>query len=191
MRYVYDADLNALLSALFYVSLGYAVPSILMWLRLREDMRLPRRRIVSAVVLSSSVVSCVPTLAMAAPWYEREPFVTPVSYLFGAIAMAGAAWITGLFAQGKKLDIENANRELARRAELELEALMQKAIQAIEERASAHPKMFDSKLKRSEALVLFRKMLPYNVSVPHDRAEILLDSMLVRSGLGAKSKDFH
>lgn len=171
------------ITLLVYMLLGFAVPAFLL-----RVLMAPRRTQHMALGLGLIVLALLlPTLAFAAPWYEREPFVTPVGYLLGAVAVAAGAWLTGLFAKSKKADIANANQALADALDKQLQDLMTKAIHAVEERAAA-THGYTSKNKRDEALVLFQQGLPKGISIPHNRALVMLDAALAASPFGASGK---
>jgi hypothetical protein len=169
--------MTTFLLLLALLALGYAAPAFLFHL-----LQAPPRSRMAALSLAVVVLALlVPTLAFAAPWYERDPFVMPIGYLLTGAAIAAGAWLTGLFAKGQKADIANANQALAESLEAQLRGLMLQAVAAVEERTAKAPHIA-ARTKRDEAMSLFRQSLPAGVSVPMTKANDMLDATLALSG---------
>ena len=163
---------------LLYLLLGFIVPVFL----LKVAMAPPRTQRAAVALGMVAAVLLLPTLAFAAPWYERDPFVVPVQTILAGAAVAAVAWLTGLFAKSQKANIANANQALAESLENQLRGLMLQAVSAVEEHAARSPLTFKSKDKRSEALDAFQRSLPQGIRIPHAKAELLLDATLALSG---------
>jgi hypothetical protein len=185
MHPTYDATMESVLTAillLLYIGIGYAIPAFLTYIGPHAEAKQSKRKATVAVLVIGGIVLFVPGIAMAAPWYERDPFVMPIGYLLTGAAVAAAAWLGGLFAKGQKADIANANQALAESLESQLRGLMLQAVSAVEERAAAHPLTYKSKDKRVEARAVFRASLPKGVNPSSEKIDAMLDATLALSG---------